>query len=49
MGKDTRNGGQRVNMVEIFFTHVCKWKNETCWNCSRNGGREYRRVMEEVN
>jgi hypothetical protein len=27
-----------VNMVEIG-TSICKWKNETCWNNSRNGGR----------
>jgi hypothetical protein len=27
-----------VNMVEIFSTHVCKWKNETSWNNSRIGG-----------
>jgi hypothetical protein len=29
-----------VDMVEIFCTHLCKWKNETCWNYSRNGGEE---------
>jgi hypothetical protein len=23
----------------ILCTQVCKWKNETCWNSSRNGGR----------
>jgi hypothetical protein len=28
-----------VNIVEILCTHVCKWKNETCWNYSRNGER----------
>jgi hypothetical protein len=21
--------GENVNMVEIFHTHLCKWKNET--------------------
>jgi hypothetical protein len=26
-------------MVQILCTHVCKCKNETCLNCSRNGGR----------
>jgi hypothetical protein len=31
-------GCRRVNMVQILYTHVCKWKNETCWNYSRNGG-----------
>jgi hypothetical protein len=28
-GKDIRKRHRRVNMVEIFCTHVCKWKNET--------------------
>jgi hypothetical protein len=28
-GEDTRKGCRRVNMVEIY-THVYKWKNETC-------------------
>jgi hypothetical protein len=22
-----------------MYTHVCKYKNNTCWNCSRNQGR----------
>jgi hypothetical protein len=26
-------------MVQILGTHVYKWKNETCWNYSRNGER----------
>jgi hypothetical protein len=29
-GEDIRKGGWRVNMVGMFCTHVCKWKNETC-------------------
>jgi hypothetical protein len=32
-------GCRRVAMVQILCTHVCKWKNETCLNYSRNGGR----------
>jgi hypothetical protein len=28
-GQDVRKGGWRVNMVQILYTHVCKWKNET--------------------
>jgi hypothetical protein len=28
--KDIRKGCRRVNMVEILYTHVQKWKNETC-------------------
>jgi hypothetical protein len=35
MGK----GCTRVNIVETLCIHVCKWKNETCCNYSRNGGR----------
>jgi hypothetical protein len=27
-GEDARKGCRRVNMVEILFTYVCKWKNE---------------------
>jgi hypothetical protein len=30
-------------------THVCKRKNETCWNCFRNGGRKENGLMEGVN
>jgi hypothetical protein len=26
-------------MGQILCTHVYKWENETCKNCSRNGGR----------
>jgi hypothetical protein len=26
-----------MNMVEILSTYVWKWKNETCWNCAKNG------------
>jgi hypothetical protein len=33
--------------VEILCTGVWRWKNETCWNCSRNGGRK-RGMMEGV-
>jgi hypothetical protein len=31
--------GERVwvNIVLILCTHVCKWKNDTCWNYSKNG------------
>jgi hypothetical protein len=37
--ENKRKGGQSVKMVEIFCTNVCKLKNETDWNYSRNGGR----------
>jgi hypothetical protein len=33
VGKECR----RVNMLQILCTHVCKRKNETCLNYSRNG------------
>jgi hypothetical protein len=37
-------------MVQIICTHVCKWKNETCWNYSRNRTRGgWRRRVEGVN
>jgi hypothetical protein len=32
-----RERGRRVNMVQRVYTHVCKYKNDTCQNCSRNG------------
>jgi hypothetical protein len=25
-----KEGGGRVNIVQILCAHVCKWKNETC-------------------
>jgi hypothetical protein len=25
-------------MVEILYTYVWKWKNETCWSYAKNGG-----------
>jgi hypothetical protein len=28
---------RRMNTVQILCTHVCKWKNDICWNYSRNG------------
>jgi hypothetical protein len=40
IGGDIRKGIWRVNMLEIFCTHVCKLKNKTCWNYPRNGGRD---------
>jgi hypothetical protein len=24
-------------ILQILCTHVCKWKNKTCWNYSRKG------------
>jgi hypothetical protein len=39
-GKDVERGCRRVNKVQILYTHVCIWKNETCLNYSRNGERE---------
>jgi hypothetical protein len=33
------NHNQNTRGLKILFTHVCKWKNESCWNISRNGGR----------
>jgi hypothetical protein len=28
-GEDIRKECRRVNVVEIVYTHVCKWKNDT--------------------
>jgi hypothetical protein len=39
MGMDEREKCRRVNMVQIMYTHVCKWKNESYCNYSRNGWR----------
>jgi hypothetical protein len=33
-------GCRKESMVQILCTHVCRWKNETCQNYSRNGGAE---------
>jgi hypothetical protein len=30
VGTSGRGEDIRVNMVEIFCTHVCKWKNDNC-------------------
>jgi hypothetical protein len=32
-------GYRRVNMVPVICPHVCKWKDNTCRNYSRNVGR----------
>jgi hypothetical protein len=29
--------GRRMNKMQKLCTHVCKCKNSTCWNYSRNG------------
>jgi hypothetical protein len=36
--EEVGKGCRRVNMVQMLCTRVCKWKNETWWNYSRNGG-----------
>jgi hypothetical protein len=37
-GKDVGKGCRRVNMVQILCAHVYKWKDETYFDYSRNGG-----------
>jgi hypothetical protein len=37
-GKDRRKRDQRVNVVEIFCTYICKQKNETV-EISENKGK----------
>jgi hypothetical protein len=29
-GEDVEKGLERLNIVQILYIHVCKWKNETC-------------------
>jgi hypothetical protein len=38
-GEGGREGGKRMNTVQIIYTYVCKCKNDTCLNYSRNQGR----------
>jgi hypothetical protein len=38
-GRGGRERGKRMNMVQIYDTHVCKCRNDTCLNCSRNQGK----------
>jgi hypothetical protein len=38
--EDVEKGYRKLNILQMLCTHVCKWKNETCWNYSRNGGKE---------
>jgi hypothetical protein len=37
--EDVRKECRKMNIVEILGAYVWKWKNETCWNCSKNGER----------
>jgi hypothetical protein len=49
-GEKVGKGCTKVNVVQILCRHVGKWKNETCSNYSRIGGRgRLRRMMEGVN
>jgi hypothetical protein len=36
-------------MVQNLCTHVCKCKNDTCWNHSRNGEKEGIKENSEFN
>jgi hypothetical protein len=47
-GMGTGTWGMRVKKVDVFCIHIWKWKNETCWNCSKKGRGEVR-TMERVN
>jgi hypothetical protein len=42
-------GGGRVNTMQILCAHVCKCKNETCCNYSRNGGGGIKERSGQVN
>jgi hypothetical protein len=37
-GRALGGGRERGTVVQLMCTHVCKCKNDTCGNCSRNGG-----------
>jgi hypothetical protein len=37
--EDIKKECRKVNMMEILCTHIWKWRNETYWNYSRNGGK----------
>jgi hypothetical protein len=39
-GEGGKERGSRMNVVQTMYTHVCKWKNDACLNCSRNQGRK---------
>jgi hypothetical protein len=41
-GGGKERGWRRMNMVDGFCICVWKYNNETCWNCSRKGGRGMR-------
>jgi hypothetical protein len=41
---------RKVDMVQMLYTHVCKWKNNIYWKYSRNGGiGRWRRMLEWLN
>jgi hypothetical protein len=42
--KRIRKGRRMVNAVQKMCTHVCKCKNDTCLNYSRNQGRKVKRT-----
>jgi hypothetical protein len=49
-GEEVRKGYRRVNMVQILYTHVSKWKNDPVETISGIGGEEgERRMVEAVN
>jgi hypothetical protein len=49
-GEGGRERGRRMSMVQTRCTHICKCKNDTCWNCSGNEGRRaWEREVEGVN
>jgi hypothetical protein len=31
MEEELEAGYGRMNIVQMLCTHVCKWKNDTCW------------------
>jgi hypothetical protein len=39
------SGYRRMNMMQIMYTHECKWKSETCLNHPRNEGEGDKREL----
>jgi hypothetical protein len=42
MGEVVGKGGRKVNKVQVLCTHVCKCKNDTFRNYSKDGVGEMR-------
>jgi hypothetical protein len=48
-GSGHKEGGVSVYIMDAFYIHIWKLKNESCWNCSKKGGGERGKLMEGLN